>query len=138
MSPKPKPIDILIAEDNNADVLLVKEALREYSIAYNLHVVNDGESAVRFLERTDNESGAPCPDLLLLDLNLPKRSGAEILKRLRSSPKCGSIPVIVLTGTESPVERKAVEQLGADRLFRKPMQLDDFLQLGAVVRELIR
>src|ERR1700689_3020005 len=78
---------ILLAEDNPADVLLVREALEDRAVAYDLHVIADGEQVVRFIERIDSDRTLHCPDLMLLDLNLPKRDGGEILKTLRASER---------------------------------------------------
>lgn len=138
MSAQPSPIQILLAEDNRADVRLVEEALHMHSISYNLHVVSDGASAIRFLDLTDDVVDSPCPDLLLLDLNLPKRTGADILARLRRSEKCGKIPAVVLTSSDSPKDRDEVTRLGVTHFFRKPIELDKFLELGALVKRILR
>ncbi|SRR5260370_28186018 len=87
--PAAEPIQIFLAEDNVADVVLIREAFKRQKCAHNLLVVQDGEKAIQFIERIDQEESVACPSLLLLDLNLPRRSGTEVLRRLRQSPKCG-------------------------------------------------
>ncbi len=128
---------ILLAEDNKADVYVVRESLQEYGLASDLHVVADGEEAIRVIDAADADSRALHPALLLLDLNLPKKSGEEILARLRASVSCRDIPVIVMTSSDSPRDRAEAARLGATAYFRKPSQLDDYLRLGALVRKIL-
>src|ERR1700689_662332 len=90
---------ILLAEDNPADVLLVREALEDRAVNCELHVISDGEQVVRFIEQIDSDRALHCPRLVLLDLHLPKRDGGEILKALRSSERCGQTPVVILTAS---------------------------------------
>jgi len=130
-----QPMTILLAEDNHADVYMVKTSLREHKIAHELLVFSDGEEAFLFIENI--QSGSAAPSLVLLDLNLPKRSGHEILKRLRTNPHCMTVPVIVMTSSDSPADRAQATALGARAYFRKPMQLDQFMQLGGVVKQVI-
>lgn len=134
----PRPVKILLAEDNPGDVFLVREALREHKVAVNLHLVEDGETAIAYLEQVAREAAVDCPDLILLDLNLPTAEGTLVLERLRSLPQCGATPVIVVSSSENPRERKQVEELGAVAYFRKPCDLDGFLALGELVRHHIQ
>jgi chemotaxis family two-component system response regulator Rcp1 len=87
--PAAEPIQIFLAEDNVADVVLIREAFKGLKCAHNLLVVQDGEKAIQFIERIDQEESVPCRSLLLLDLTLPRRSGTEVLRRLRQGPKRG-------------------------------------------------
>jgi two-component system response regulator len=113
--------DVLLAEDNPGDVYLVKEALRTHGIFVNLHVVVDGEEAVQFLEACEKSDDAPCPALALIDLNLPKMDGLEVLKRLRESTKCAHIPVALISSSRQPAETKLNQPpLFANRFFSKP------------------
>ena len=128
-------IVILLAEDNLADAYLVEEALAEHEIPFTLHHVRDGEQAIGFIERAEADDSAPCPSLLLLDLNLPKRSGQQVLARVRQSKKCGNIPVIVVTSSQAATDREAVARLRADRFFRKPTNLEEFMEIGRVVKD---
>jgi CheY-like chemotaxis protein len=132
-----KPWQILLAEDNRADASLIQEAVEAHGLAADLHVVEDGEDVVSFLDRTDAEDDAPCPDLLLLDLHLPKRNGDEILARLRRSPKCGHIPVLVMTSTFNDEDRTEATRLGAAAFFAKVSDLKEFLKIGESIRRLL-
>ncbi len=128
-------LKILLAEDNLADILLVRKALEEYQVPHDLHVVRDGEEALTFIRNMGEPAGVPCPDILLLDVNLPKVEGEEILTEFRKHPQCGDTPVIVITSSDAYRDRDRMAQLGIAYYFKKPSDLDEFLKLGAVVRE---
>jgi CheY-like chemotaxis protein len=128
---------ILLAEDNAADVFLVRKALKKEDLDYQLEVFSDGEEVLRFLEMVEKEA-APCPALMLLDLNLPKRSGEEILESFRGTARCSSIPVIVLTSSDSPKDRERAASFGVAHYFRKPADLNEFMMLGPVIRKVLR
>src|SRR4051812_9690862 len=96
---------ILLAEDNPADVFLVREALAAHALQVNLHVVKDGEAAIRFIEAVDQADDLRCPELVLLDLNLPKKSGLEVLATLRRSIKCAKVPVAIISSSRAPAEK---------------------------------
>ena len=130
-------LHILLAEDNFGDVLLVKQALTEHQIDHELHVVKDGDEALQFLERMGEAGEPPCPDVLLLDLNLPKVDGPQVLQEFRKHPACAQTPVIVVTSSDAPTDRKRVKALGATAYFRKPSELSEFMRLGAVVKEVV-
>ena len=130
-------LHILLAEDNFGDVLLVRQALTEHQIDHELHVVKDGDEALQFLERMGEAGEPPCPDVLLLDLNLPKVDGPQVLQAFRKHPACAQTPVIVVTSSDAPTDRKRVEALGATAYFRKPSELSEFMRLGAVVKEVV-
>ena len=132
-----KLLNILLAEDNRGDVLLVRQALAEYQIRHELHVVQDGEQALRFIERMGKPGTAPCPDLLLLDLNLPKVEGQQVLAEFRRHPKCESTPVIVVSSADAPRDRARMGDLGISYYFRKPSELDDYMKLGGVIRDVV-
>jgi CheY-like chemotaxis protein len=127
---------VLLVEDNDADVFLVREAIREQGLPFELRVVADGEKAVQYFDELDTGADLPCPNFMLLDLNLPRLTGDEVLARVRSRGRCASIPVLVLTSSDSPADRERVLRLGADEYFRKPSSLDDFMQLGKLVHSL--
>ncbi len=132
-----RPIRIFLAEDNPGDVELVHEALREHGISYTLSLASDGREAKHFIERMGTASDAPCPDVLLLDLNLPKTDGHELLALFRSHPQCAGVPVVIVTSSNARKDRERAAALGAARYFRKPLELSEFLELGAVIRELV-
>jgi CheY-like chemotaxis protein len=128
---------ILLAEDNPADVLLVREAFEDRAVNCDLHVIADGEQVVRFIEQIDSDRALHCPHLVLLDLNLPKRDGGEILRSLRASERCGQTPVVILTGSESPRDEVNANRHAALHYFRKSASLEQFMQLGDVVNDII-
>ena len=123
---------ILLAEDNPADVYLIEEALREHQVPFQITVAEDGEAAIAMIV-----AGEVHPDLILLDLNMPKRSGGEVLTHLRAQPHCRTTPVIVLTSSDSPADREEALRLGATSYIRKPTGLDEFLQIGAAIKQLL-
>jgi len=128
---------ILLAEDSAADVGLVRIALRNQNFDHVLHVAADGEEAMAFIERADNDSKAPGPDLLLLDMHLPKYNGEAVLKRLRSTEHYAQIPVVVMTSSDAPQDHESAEKHAAMFYFRKPSRLEEFMQLGAIVRDIL-
>ena len=129
-------LQILLAEDNDGDIFLVARALEEHAIVHELHVVKDGDEALSFVAEMGNDDGPPCPDVLLLDLNLPKVDGPQVLKQFRKHPACAQTPVIVVTSSDAPNDRERVKALGANAYFRKPSDLNEFMTLGALVKEL--
>ena len=128
---------ILLAEDNPADIELVREALQDRQILCGLHVVSDGEQAVTFIDRIDSDSSLSCPKLFLMDLHLPKRNGDEVLTRLRSSERCPNTPVVVMTSLASRRDIERTCQHGNVHYFQKPTTLERFLELGDVVKNLV-
>jgi CheY-like chemotaxis protein len=126
---------ILLVEDNQADAFVVRKSLQDHGIPHDLIVMDDGDQAFRFIESV--EAGAARPNLVLLDLNLPRRTGQEVLERLRSSPACFGVPTIVLTSSDAPADRARSAALGAKRYFRKPFQLEEFLHLGELVKQIL-
>ena len=128
---------ILLAEDNRGDVMLVQKALEEHHLAHELRVVTDGEEALQFIHKMGTSDAMPCPDLLVLDLNLPKADGPEVLREFREHPECAETPVIVVSSSDSPRDRTRMNALGVNRYFRKPTDLEAFMELGAVVRKLL-
>lgn len=120
-------IQLLLVEDNPADVGLVEEAFREGSIAYELHVAEDGLEASQFLHKQGRFAGAVTPDLILLDWNLPKRNGREVLEDIKSDLELRSIPVIVLTTSDDEHDVARAYGLHANCYMTKPVDLDVFL-----------
>ena len=103
-------LTLLIAEDNPTDVLLVKEAIKHYELPFDTFVVDDGEKALEFIARREEDAAAPVPDIILLDLNLPKRNGVEVLRRLRESPKSANAAIVVFTSSDASEDRGACQQ----------------------------
>lgn len=130
-------VDILLIEDAEPDVFLVREALKQAGLKVNLKVLDDGEKAVDFIDGLEQNASAECPRLVLLDLNLPKRSGDQILEHMRRSGRFRTVPVVVVTSSDSPRDKAQTSRLGATEYFRKPSRLDEFMQLGPLVRRLL-
>jgi two-component system, chemotaxis family, response regulator Rcp1 len=128
---------IWIAEDNPADVYLIEEALQRHEFAYRLTTADNGEDMLNMIARLDRDPSESCPDLFLIDLNLPRRSGDEILARLRASGRCAQIPAIVITSSDSPQDRARARELGASFYFRKPADLERFMAIGEIVRKFL-
>jgi DNA-binding response OmpR family regulator len=130
-------VNILLIEDAEPDVFLVREALKSAGLDFQLTVLDDGEKALHFIDALDRSDNEVCPHVILLDLNLPRCSGEEILDHIRRSDRCKNIPVLVITSSDSPRDKVSVSNLGASLYFRKPSRLDEFMRLGLLVRELI-
>jgi CheY-like chemotaxis protein len=128
---------VLVIEDNESDVFLIREAVEMSKLPVVVHVVKDGEQAVQFFDRADADASAPCPALVLLDINLPKKEGGEVLKHMRQSRRCAAALVLVVSSSDSPRDRQQMKSLGADGYFRKPSEYDAFMQLGEVVKTLL-
>lgn len=120
---------ILLVEDNPGDVRLTQEALKEGTAPHELEVVTDGEEALDFLFRRDGYEDAPRPDLILLDLNLPKLDGREVLERVKNETSLRSIPVVVLTTSEASEDIEQAYQADANCYITKPVDLDDFMRV---------
>jgi chemotaxis family two-component system response regulator Rcp1 len=129
--------EILLAEDNPADVYLIREALREHCVECSLRVAGDGQQVLRILSDANPDPNRERPALIILDLNLPRHDGIEILQQLRSTADLSHIPVVVLTSSDSPRDRLAADRLGVTRFLRKPSNLEQFLALGAIFKELL-
>jgi chemotaxis family two-component system response regulator Rcp1 len=133
--PKPLPIEILLVEDNPADVRLTQEALRESKLANNLHTVGDGVEALRFLRRDGDHAGAPRPDLVLLDLNLPRMGGREVLEEVKADPDLRRIPVVILTTSEAEQDVVRSYELHANAYVRKPVDFDRFTEVVRLIED---
>jgi CheY-like chemotaxis protein len=118
--------EILMVEDNPVDVLVTREALKNVSMKHHLHVVEDGEQACDFLFRRGRHSGALQPDLILLDLNLPKKNGREILSEIKCDPSLRHIPVVIFSTSESQDDAASCRELRADAFVTKPLDFGEF------------
>ncbi len=130
-----RPVEILLVEDNPGDIRLTREALGEAKVRNNLHVVTDGVEAMKFLRRLPPYEESVRPDLLLLDLNLPKKDGREVLQEIKNDPALCYLPVVVLT--TSAAERDILEsyQLHANCYITKPVDLDQFLKVVTSIED---
>jgi DNA-binding response OmpR family regulator len=129
--------EVLLADDNPSDVYLIREALREHAVECRLSVVSDGKDAFRVISGETGNADAGSIGLIILDLNLPRHDGIEILRKIRESAALRHVPVVVLTSSDSPRDRVLANELGATRYVQKPSNLDEFLSLGAVFKDLL-
>jgi chemotaxis family two-component system response regulator Rcp1 len=128
---------IVLVEDAEPDVILVREALEQSGLEFDLRVFDDGEQGVDFVDNMDRDTTITRPHLFLLDLNLPKKSGGQILERVRQSPACAQVPVVILTSSDSQRDKAQAANLKATGYFRKPSRLDEFMKLGPYIRDLL-
>jgi chemotaxis family two-component system response regulator Rcp1 len=128
-------VQILLVEDNPGDVRLTQEALKEGDLPNQLHVVKDGVEALAFLRREGVHADAPRPDLILLDLNLPKKSGREVLEVIKQDDGLKRIPVVVLTTSDAKTDIVQVYDLHANCFITKPVDLEDFMQVVRRIEE---
>jgi len=128
-----RQIEVLLVEDDPGDVLMTKEAFEDYKLSNQLHVVNDGAEAMDFLRQQGPHTAAPRPDLVLLDLNLPRMDGREVLQAIKSDPELASIPVVVLTTSEAEEDVLRSYSLHANAYVTKPVDFERFIQ---VVRQI--
>jgi CheY-like chemotaxis protein len=125
------PVEVLLVEDDPGDVLITQEALRDHKVANRLSVVTNGEEAIDFLRKRGKHADAPTPDLVLLDLNLPRRDGRDVLRDIKGDPVLRRIPIVVLTTSDAEEDVLGSYALHANAFVRKPV---DFEQFVAAVR----
>ena len=124
---------VLLVEDNAADVMVVQEILREQSLRFEITVAPDGQEAIRLLQALDDDGSLPAFDIALVDLNLPKHTGHEVLAEVRKTRRSGRMPVIIVTSSRSASDVKRARELGATEYFEKVADLDAYSALGALV-----
>jgi CheY-like chemotaxis protein len=128
-----RQVEILLVEDDPGDVLMTREAFEDYKLRNQLHVVNDGAEAMAFLRQEGDHADKPRPDLVLLDLNLPRMDGREVLEAIKSDPNLASIPVVVLTTSEAEDDVLRSYSLHANAYVTKPVDFERFIE---VVRQI--
>jgi CheY-like chemotaxis protein len=109
------PFQIVLVEDTELDVFLIRQALGQAGLAFELRILVNGEEALEFISKIDSDKTVPLPHLIVLDLNLPKVNGGQVLERVRQSSRCAPVPVLVLTSSDSPKDRAIVAQFSATR-----------------------
>jgi len=124
-------MQIVLAEDNDGDIFLVRRALKQNAVPYEMRVAHNGEEALLLMD----DLSAQLPDVIVLDLNLPRLNGAAVLTHIRANPKFNQTPVIILTSSDSARDRARALELGADRYFCKPSELISFMDLGRLIEE---
>jgi DNA-binding response OmpR family regulator len=128
---------VFLVEDNAADVFFVRTALESQGIGRDLLVAPDGEKAIAFVETIDTDPQARCPQVVILDLNLPRTSGMEVLRRVKKSARFADVPVIIVTSSDAAIDRAEAASLGANGYFLKPQNLDEYMKLGSVVKAVL-
>ena len=124
-----KPVDILLVEDNPGDARLAIEALNESTVPNTVHAVRDGEEAMAFLHQEGKYASAPRPDLILLDLNLPKKDGREVLAEIKENPDLKCIPVVVMTTSNAEEDIRKTYNLHVNCYVTKPVEFDHFMKV---------
>ena len=122
-----RPIEILIVDDNPGDVRLTAEALKDSKVQNRLHTAQDGMEAIAFLRRKGEYADAPLPDLILLDLNMPRMNGSQLLAKVKEDSELKHIPVVILTGSREIDDIIKANNLGADCYVTKPIDLEEFI-----------
>lgn len=126
-----------MVEDSKADLFLIRQAIAAAEVNAAVVVVSDGHQAVEFIDNAEAGEDGACPDLVLLDLNLPKKDGVEVLRHLRNSASCKDALVVVVSSSDSMRDREAVSALGFNGYFRKPSLYAEFMKLAPIIRELL-
>ena len=126
-------VSVLLVEDNETDIFVIRKALEKCAFATTLEVFRNGEAAVDHIRTLAADGNRPCPTLLLLDLNVPRVPGIEVLRELRNATRCSDTWVIVVTSSDSRGDRDSVQKLGANAYFRKPSDLHAYLGLSGVI-----
>jgi len=132
----PRPIEVLIVDDSEADSHLTTTALRDARISNDVRIVEDGDQAMAFLHREGSYRHAPRPDLVLLDLNLPKKDGFAVLQEIKTDPSLKTIPVIVVSGSDRPEDIAHAYDLGVAAYLVKPLNVDEYFIAIRAVKEL--
>jgi CheY-like chemotaxis protein len=130
------PLTIIMVEDNPVDVSLVRWVLNAHELSHTLHVIDHGDHALNYIHQLAHEEPLRSPTIMLLDLNLPQRDGREILRQIKSTPAVADIRVVIVTGSTNPTDRRETLALGADAYFAKPNHLNEFMQLGDLIKQL--
>ncbi len=128
-------VEILLIEDNPGDIRLTQEALKDGKVKNNLHVVCDGEEATDFLFKRNKHTNAPRPDLIILDINLPKKNGKEVLAEIKTDQNLKSIPVVILTMSKAEEDIIKTYNLHANCFITKPLDLDKFFDVVKTIEE---
>lgn len=124
---------ILLVDDNTADMFLMKDAIQQEGFTAEIHTADDGERAIEIIRNVDSNPDERCFDCFLVDLNLPRQSGAEVVRSIRSSSRCVDAPVIVVTSAVAPSERDRILESGATHVIVKPHKLAEFRDLAKLI-----
>ena len=127
-------LTIIVVEDNPVDVYLIRWVLTAHELSYALEVIENGDHAMDYVNQLTHEERRRSPTIMLLDLNLPQRDGREILQRVKAIPHGSDVRVVVVTSSTNPTDRREMLAMGADAYFVKPYHLNEFMQLGEVIK----
>jgi two-component system, chemotaxis family, response regulator Rcp1 len=130
-------LNLLLVEDNLPDALIIRDAIRKEKLPVQVHIVADGERALEFIMAAETNPAALCPHFVVLDLNLPRVDGLEVLRAFRTIKKFERIPVLVVTSSDSPTDRHEVAKLGA-YYFRKPVSYLEFVKIGPFLKSFLQ
>jgi CheY-like chemotaxis protein len=137
LEPAPaRQLEVLVAEDNEFDTHVTVAAFRDARVPSRLHCVPDGEAAIAFLKRTGEHSQAPRPDLILLDLNLPKKGGLEVLEEIKADPNLKNIPVVIVSGNIRDGDIRRAYELQVSSFLMKPLEVDEYFAAIRSLKEL--
>ena len=136
--PEPSQFRIWLAEDNPGDVRLFREALKNRALPFDLTVADDGQKAISLVQSAAQDQAIDLPHLIVLDVNLPRHNGDEVLRQIRSEATLDGVPVIVLTSSASPVDQATANKLGANLYIQKPSDLEGLMTIGALVEHLLK
>jgi len=130
------PLTIIVVEDNPVDIYLIRWVLKAHELSHELQVIDNGDRAIDYVNRLVREEHHSSPTIMLLDLNLPQRDGREILQRVKAIPHGSDVRVVVVTSSKNPADQQETLAMGADAYFVKPYHLNEFMQLGDVIKNL--
>jgi CheY-like chemotaxis protein len=132
-----RPRTVLLVEDNATDIFVIQRVLGLCNLPFGLRIAKDGHDAVLYLKDVAEQQSA-CPELVLLDLNVPKVNGLEVLRQLRTTSPCNRVPVIVVTSSSDAADRAEAQRLGADAYFQKPTDLTAYMDLVQLIRRVVK
>jgi CheY-like chemotaxis protein len=136
--PSPPPLPIIVVEDDPVDLYLLRRVLTAHELAHELHVIGTSDDVLAAVHRLTQPEGRRSPIILLLDLRLPQWEGKEILHQVKALPQGADVRVVIVAGSHNPADRRETLALGADAYFVKPLQLAEFMQLGALIKDVAR
>jgi CheY-like chemotaxis protein len=130
------PLTILVVEDNPVDMYLINWVLKAHELSYDLHVIENGDHAMDYVNQLVHTERRRSPTIMLLDLNLPQRDGREILQRVKAIPQGSDVRVVIVTSSTNPTDQRDTLAMGADAYFTKPYHLNEFMALGNLIKRL--
>jgi CheY-like chemotaxis protein len=130
------PLTVIVVEDNPVDIHLINWVLKAHELSYDLHVIENGDHAMDYINQLAHNERRRSPTIMLLDLNLPQRDGREILQRVKAIPQGSDVRVVIVTSSTNPTDRRETLAMGADAYFTKPYHLNEFMELGNLIKRI--